>query len=170
MKTILLGILIIGFFEGCNKENDKACWQGWDIGGADALGILLCDKIKSEAEAEAQYPGYWFYRQGETKYCWRSVSGNQTFYWINMPESIKDKYVAGGVMGAFAKIECNSFCSCEWNEKHRSKLTGLYNPTKRITEVLFSSDSCTKITVGQIIIYRETSDSLITRELFKKQP
>lgn len=154
----------------CNKENGKACWQAFSSSGADINGLLLCDKTKSEAEAE--YPGSWFYRQGETKYCWRADKPGDSFYpqyLYGIPESMKTNMQ--NLWGySLTQINCSSFCRIKWLEKHRSKITGNYGPTLLYLETLVSTDSCSRLTLGRVITYRETTDSLITREVSEKNP
>ena len=129
----------------CNKNDDiplvtNPCWQAFSPLGADVNGLLICDKTK--AEAEAAWPQYWFYNSTETKYWWKAQQGaNPVFYAGNIPQSMADK--------------------------HKSKITGLYKPTLLYYETLFP-DSCSKLFVGKIVTYRETTDSLITREFSKK--
>lgn len=168
MKNILFVLIpSILLLSGCRKDG-KGCWQGWNvIGQEDATGILVCDETKSGAES--QFPGVWFYRQGETKYCYRTTSGSNTLYWANIPESIKDLYAANG-QGPFTKIDCSSFCRCTWLEKQKNKLNNQFGPTRQYIETLTTADTCSKLFIGRIIIVRETADSLITRELIDKKP
>lgn len=58
--NLLLLVSILFVFSNCRKDG-KACWQGFDPTGYDA--VLVCDKTKTEAEAA--FPQYWFYKQGE---------------------------------------------------------------------------------------------------------
>jgi hypothetical protein len=44
------------FFSQCGKDK-TGCWQGYDTSGADAPGLIVCDKTKSEVES--LFPGYW---------------------------------------------------------------------------------------------------------------
>jgi hypothetical protein len=168
MKVKLTLLLAIGIFQISCKKDGKGCWQAFDPLGYDATGLLLCDKTK--AEAEAAWPQFWFYRSGETKYCWREQLGTNSYYVWGIPQSMVNKYVETNGAYQFTKIDCSSFCVCQWYEKHRSKITGLYDPTLGIVETLSSTDSCSKLFVGRIIVVRETADSLITRELIKKDP
>ena len=154
----------------CNKNDDiplvtNPCWQAFSPLGADVNGLLICDKTK--AEAEAAWPQYWFYNSTETKYCWRAQQGaNPVFYAGNIPQSMADKMWASYGY-TYVKVDCNSFCNWQILEKHKSKITGLYKPTLLYYETLFP-DSCSKLFVGKIVTYRETTDSLITREFSKK--
>jgi hypothetical protein len=116
------------------------------------------------------HPNYWFYREGEKEYCWKVETGTSVYYTYEMPESIAKEYTALYSSYRFTKVDCNSFCRCEWHEKHKSKVTGLFGEVKLITETLLSADTCSKLSVGKIVVVRETSDSLITRELRKKVP
>jgi hypothetical protein len=164
LKSILLLGLII-FLSDCKKDG-KGCWQAFNPLGEDVLGLVLCDKTK--AEAEVAYPQYWFYRSDERKYCWLVQIGTDTTRAWGVPESMAKKMEE--VRGyRFSKIDCN-FCFCQWVEKHKSKITGLYIPASLITEFLLSPDSCSKLSVGKVVIVRETVDSLITRELINKHP
>jgi hypothetical protein len=165
-KLVLL-VCTIALFSHCNKDG-KACWQAFNPQGYDEPGLVLCNKTK--AEAEAAYPQFWFYRAGETKYCWEVQIGGNKYYAWDVPESIAQKQIEENGAYRFTKIDCHSFCHCEWYEKHKSKITALFNSTRLITETLVSADSCSKLSVGKVVIVRETADSLITRELVKKFP
>jgi hypothetical protein len=164
---LILFIVAITLFSDCKKDG-KDCWQGFDPQGYDAPGLVLCDKTK--AEAEAAYPQYWFYRSGEKKYCWRVQIGINTYYTWDVPESMAKKQTEYNGAYQFTKVDCGSFCFCEWNEKRKSKITGQVSPTITFAETIVSTDSCSKLSVGRIITIRETADSLITRELVGKHP
>jgi len=161
----LLGIMIP--LSSCTKES-KGCWQAFDPQGNNVPGLLLCDKTK--AEAETAYPQYWFYRSGEEQFCWQVQIGTNSYRTWGVPESIAKRYMEENGAYHFTKIDCKSFCYCEWNEKHKSKFTGLFGPTLFISETLLSTDSCSKLSAGRVVVVRETTDSLITRELVKKFP
>lgn len=170
MKNIIsfcIGIFFLLLFASCKKEK-VGCWQGYDPAGYKIPGLVVCNKTK--AEAEAMHPRYWFYKEGEKEYCWKMEVGSNISYVNEMPESIAQKYTANNGAYKFTKINCNSFCHCEWQEKHQSKITGLFNPTRITSETLLSADTCSKLFVGRVIVFRETADSLITRELKKKLP
>jgi hypothetical protein len=151
----------------CSK-NKKGCWQGFTP-FSNVQGLLVCDKTK--AEAEAAFPQYWFYNASESKYCWKvETQQSPTFYIRYGPRSMVDKwrFYYGGY--SFTKTDCNSFCI--WNvvhEKHKSKVTGLYGPTYLKSET-FTTDTCSKLYTGRIIVIRETTDSIITREFVEKIP
>jgi hypothetical protein len=166
LVNLCIGILFI-FLYSCKKDR-VGCWQGYDPAGLKIQGLVVCKKTKSEAEA--MYPRYWFYKEGEKEYCWRMEIGSNTYYVYEMPESITKKYMEYNGAYKFTKINCNSFCHVNWLEKHQSKTTGLFNPTKNIFETFLSADTCSKLNIGRIIVYRETADSLITREVWKKAP
>ena len=168
MKLKLTLLLAGAIFLSSCKKDGKGCWQAFSRMGYDVAGLLLCEQTK--AEAESTWPQYWFYRSGEKKYCWYVQLGTQNYYQWDMPESMAAKYEDTNGAYQFTKIDCNSFCSCEWYEKHKSKITGEFTPTYVITEILVSGDSCSKLSVGKIVVVRETSDSLITRELADKKP
>lgn len=163
--TIFLAVVVL--CTDCNKEG-KGCWQAFDPQGYNVPGLVLCDKTK--AEAEAAYPHYWFYRSSEIQYCWQVQIGTNTYRTWSVPESIAKRYEQENGAYHFTKIDCRSFCYCEWNEKHKSKITGSFGPTYFISETLLSADSCSKLFVGRVVVVRETTDSLITRELAKKFP
>jgi hypothetical protein len=167
MKLNLLLIITIAFLITSCKKDGKACWQAFDKSGGDATGLVICNKTK--AEAEAMHPEFWFYKQGEAKYCWKVVTPNSTSYTWDVPESMAAKMQEfWGI--SYTKVDCKSFCFLEWYEKHKSKITGFYGPTYLKQEYLFSPDSCSKLSVGKVVVFRETSDSLITRELARKGP
>ena len=165
VRRTLVSILLI--LTGCKKDG-KGCWQGFDPQGADAQGLILCDKTK--AEAESAYPQFWFYKQGERKYCWRVQIGSMVYNTWGVPESMAQRYMRENGAYQFTKIDCNSFCNIEWQEKHKSKITNQFGPTRVIVDTQLSADSCGKLFVGRVVVVRETTDSLITRELVKKAP
>jgi hypothetical protein len=154
----------------CNKTDDlpavtNPCWQAFDPLGTDVNGLLICDKTK--AETEAAWPQYWFYNAVETKYCWKAQQGtNPVFYAADIPQSMADKMWA--LYGySYTKVDCSSFCKWQIIEKRKSKITGLFTPNRLYVETLFA-DTCSKLFAGKIVIYQETTDSLVTREFFKK--
>lgn len=175
MKIHGMKILIISatlFVIGCGKSGDSTpapptnpCWQAFDPLGADVNGLQICNK--TQAEAEATWPQYWFYNAGEAKYCWRAQqSGGPVFYAGNIPQSMADKMWA--LYGyTYTKVDCSSFCKWQIIEKRKSKNTGLYVPNRLFVETLFA-DTCFKLFEGKIVMHQETIDSLITREFFKK--
>jgi len=166
LKLILFVTTII-LFSNCRKDS-KDCWQAFDPQGYDAPGLVLCDKTK--AEAEEAFPQYWFYKSGEKKYCWHVQIGINDYYTWDVPESMVKKYSEYNGAYHFTKVDCDAFCFCEWHEKRKSKITGLYSPTRFISETILSTDSCSKLFVGRVITISETADSLITRELVEKHP
>jgi hypothetical protein len=160
MRKLYVITLLVLFVTACKKQ--KNCWQGFE-GGQDVPGMVICDKSKSELET--MYPNTLFYIAGETKYCWKFQNGNQLSY-ATMPTSIAYK-VASTYGYILAKIDCGSFCRWRIYEKHKSKITGLYDPTRFYQET-YVTDTCSKLYVGKIVVYRETTDSLITREFVEK--
>ncbi|MDZ4793324.1 MAG: hypothetical protein SGI83_03515 [Bacteroidota bacterium] len=170
MKHILIFIAVIFLFiSSCSKENRKGCWQAFDAFALiDVNGNVVCDKTK--AEAEAQYPNFMFYRQGAAKYCWKIIAGSNTYYSPGIPEEIAAEFNQNGVW-QLSKVNCSSFCNVEWKEMHKSKRTGLYNPSRSIGETFLKNpDTCSKLFVNRVVTYRETTDSLITREVLSKEP
>lgn len=168
MKIKLLLFLGVIIFFNCCKKDGNGCWQAFSPQGFDVTGLVLCDQTK--AEAEAAYPQYWFYQSGERKYCWYVQFGNNKFYTWDVPESMAKKQIEYNGAYQFTKVDCGSFCFCEWHEKHKSKTTGQFGPTLLVTETILLPDSCSKLSVGRIVTIRETADSLITRELVEKHP
>ena len=168
MKLRLLcfaGIIFI--FNGCKKDG-KGCWRAFDPRYYAVTGIVVCKQTKTEAEAA--YPQYWFYKDGEREYCWQVEIGSSTSYAWGIPASMAQRQMQENGAYHFTKIDCNSFCTLRWFEKHKSKVTNQFGPTLAISEVILSSDSCSKLSVGRIVIMLETSDSLITREVDEKHP
>jgi hypothetical protein len=171
MRNILvffaIALIVLSSFS-CSKNKDKGCWQAFYPGGADVEGLILCDQTRSQAEA--QYPQYWFYDANEAKFCWDHVSSaGQHFLLRHVPTSMVEKMDDMNGASSIA-IDCNSFCV--WNrilEKHKSKVTGLFGPTRLYNET-FSADSCSTLFVGRVVVHRETADSLITREFMEKLP
>lgn len=160
-------LFLILFFTNCSK-NKKGCWQAYNPQGYDEPGLIICDKTK--AEAEAAYPQFWFYGSGESKYCWKVEIGGRTSYAWDIPMSMALRHMSENGAYVFTKVDCASFCTLEWHEKHKGKATNQFGPTRVITETILAADSCSKLTVGRVIVYRETNDSLITREVVKKFP
>ncbi len=167
IPKLIIAVCLILLFTSCRKDS-KGCWQAFDPQGADAQGLILCDKTK--AEAEAAYPLFWFYKSGEKKYCWKVQFSSNTSYRWGVPESMAERYMHENGAYRFTKTDCSSFCSIEWLEKHKSKTANQFGPTRFITETLLSADSCGKLSIGKVVVMRETADSLITRELVKKFP
>ena len=165
MRQIFL-IFIICTILSCSKDK-KACWQGFSPSGTDVRGLLVCDKTL--AEAEAQFPQYWFYNSKEKKYCWRVVDANgTTFYLRQVPISMTEKMKPFGGLNFYA-LDCNSFCIWTYHDKTRSKATGLYGPTRGRSEVYFG-DTCRTLYVGRTIVLHETADSIYTREFKENVP
>jgi hypothetical protein len=123
--TIGITFIVILLFAGCRKDG-KGCWQGYDPTGYKIPGLVVCGKTK--AEAEAMHPRYWFYREGEKEYCWKLEIGTNVSYAYEMPESIAKMYTEFNGAYKFTKIDCKSFCICEWLERHKSKITGEFGP------------------------------------------
>ena len=139
MKTLLLSFVIIIVFSNCKKA-DKGCWQSFDPGSyGDAPGLVLCEKTL--LEAQTAYQQYWFYRQGEEKFCWKVQIGSQVFYAGGIPTSMTLLYEKENGAYQFTKVNCQSFCVLEWHEKHKSKITGQFGPTRLVTETILSADS-----------------------------
>ncbi len=125
-KKLFSIVILLTVISSCKKESEKACWQAWDRGGFAMPGMQSCDKTLMEMES--QYPGYWFYKTTELTFCWRNTHNGNTLYWIDMPVSIKVRYVAEGLYNNFEKIECNSFCGCEWQVQDDNICGGLKSP------------------------------------------
>ena len=169
-NPLIILSVFASIFISCNKENQKSCWQAFSPSGFDVTGLTICDVTK--AEAEQRYPNYWFYKARETKYCWKAAKTSDPSYpqylW-GVPQSMKSNLESTyGYM--LSNVDCSSFCNLRWIERHQSKITGLYTANTLRAETLLSSDSCSRLTIGRVIVYRETSDSLITRELTDKKP
>jgi len=166
MKTTIL-ILIVLFAINCSKPVQEECWQAFDPMGYDVPGLIICGK--DIAEVEAEYPQYYFYSSVEPKSCWKGLnsSGSQVYLRF-VPLSMLEK-IFPDTYQDFQKVDCSSFCT--WTkivEKHKSKITGEFGPTRLYVES-FNADSCSKLFVGRIVVHRETTDSLITREFLERQ-
>lgn len=165
--------IVIAFFAllsvQCSKEG-KGCWMAFTSAGEDAFLNPLCDVTKKQAEA--QYPIYWFYRYGESKNCYKVTKANDPSYinyWWGIPGSMKSNMEqARGVI--LTKIECTSFCTLGWNEKHKSKSTGLIVNVNAYGETLLNADSCSKLYLGRIINLWETADSIAYLQLVNRFP
>jgi hypothetical protein len=170
MKKLLalMGVMFL-LYGSCKKDGGKDCWEAQDPSGAPVyFNPPLCNITKKEAEE--RYPNYWFYRAGTATNCYRVQFGASTYYVTNMAEEIAQKHMQVQPAYQFTKIDCSSFCNLEWYEKHKSKVTGNYGPTLVFNETLLNADSCSKLFIGRVVIIRETSDSLITREVIEKKP
>ncbi|MEQ1553978.1 MAG: hypothetical protein ABL929_07365 [Ferruginibacter sp.] len=162
MKKLILPLLFLTCISGKCKKDKSECWIAFDpVYGGDAYdGTKVCNKTK--AEAEALYPNYWFYSSNEPKYCFRLVNRGSVTYAGETAISMGDKlWTPLGV--TYTIIDC-SFCHWQLIEKRKSKITGFYNGNPRIIYETYFTDTCTKLTVGKIVNYIETTDSLITRE------
>jgi hypothetical protein len=170
MKKILTPIIIFICLTVSCKKNKNECWIAFNnASGTDALdGTQVCGG--TQAEAEALNPNYWFYSSLEPKYCWRliKVSTGAVSYSANsLTTSIAQRYyVPAGY--AITSVDCNSYCTWEFLQKRRSKITGLFNGGPRIMYETYVTDTCSKLFVGKVVNYIETTDSLITREYSKK--
>lgn len=126
MKYILLlfGFTVL-FSSSCSK-NGKDCWMAFSPQGQDAMINPICNATKKEVEA--QFPGHWVYRYGETKYCYRATKANDPsfiHYIWGIPGSLKGNVEKEyGVL--LTRVDCSSFCRLQWNEKHKSKITGFF--------------------------------------------
>ncbi|RYZ26452.1 MAG: hypothetical protein EOO10_15520 [Chitinophagaceae bacterium] len=151
----------------CTKEEDKnSCWQAFDPAGYDAQGLLFCDKTL--AEAQAQYPQFWLYNAAEGKFCWRTVSAQgYTSYARQVPESMMEKLKLQWALTA-SQVDCNSFCTWTYQDKFKSKTTGLFSPTRQSRET-YLADSCGKLYEGRMVVLKETADSIYTREFVRKE-
>jgi hypothetical protein len=164
LKILFTTALLFIFCMACKKDN-KACWQAFDWAGIDVRGLVICDK--TQEEAQAAYPQFWFYNSNEAKYCWRLQPANAgVSYTGNIPQSMADKmWAAFGY--TYTKIDCNSFCKWKIFEKSKSKITGFFQPVSLYYET-YTTDTCSKLFVGRVVTVRETTDSLITREFIEK--
>jgi len=166
MKNLLAAFLLITLFAGCKKDH-KACWQAFTFSGGNIPGLILCDKTR--AEAEAAYPGMWFYNTNEKKYCWQlqTPQGN-TYFVRQVPVSMTDRMKTDYGF-TFTKMDCNSFCTWTYHDKVKSKITNYYGPT-RVSVHTYLGDSCSQLYVGKVIVIKETTDSMYTREYVKVEP
>lgn len=170
MKQLLAAASLIFLLSASCKKDGKGCWQCFVSLGVDQFNPPLCDVTKKEAEE--RYPNCWFYRAGETKYCWKATkSGDPAYpkYVWGIPESMKTN-MENSHGYTLTKFECNGFCNLGWAEKHRSKATGQIIFYRGYNEVLLSADSCSKLYKGRIINIWETTDSLAYLELVNRYP
>lgn len=166
LSEIIFILIIFSSLLSCTKEKGN-CWQAFDPSGIDVTGLQICDKSKSQAEAA--YPQYWFYNSTETKYCWRvQTQQGTTLYMPPTPTSMIDMMRPYG-NNSFTKVDCNSFCKWKIIEKSQSKISGQYAPEKVIIETFGTTDTCSHLFTGKTVVFRETSDSLITRLFSEKQ-
>ena len=170
MKYILFVIFFFGLLSVQCSKNGKGCWMGFSPMGADAFQTPLCDVTKKEAEDK--FPQLWFYRYGETKNCYkvtRTNDPNYVYYWWGIPGSLKGKMEQAHAV-TLTQIYCSSFCFLRWHKKTKSKITGLFSPTRLYTETLVNADSCSKLYIGRTVTLWETADSISYLELFEKYP
>ncbi|HEX6427422.1 MAG TPA: hypothetical protein VF008_07030 [Niastella sp.] len=167
MKNLFAAFLLIALLPGCEKHDDeKACWQAFSPGGGDIPGLILCDKTL--AEAEEAHPGMWFYNANENKYCWQLQTPYGIAYIRQVPVSMADKMkTERGYTNT--KMDCNSFCTWTYYDKFKSKITNHYGPTKAHVET-YVGDTCSTLYVGRVIVIKETTDSIYTREYIKVEP
>lgn len=168
MKYLYTTLLLLCAFLSCTKEGEKEfCWQGFDPNGNDVPGLIVCGKTATEVQAE--YPLYWFYKVTEEKYCWQvQVAGLGIRYWRNIPVSMMEKMMARTGY-SYTKVPCTSFCNWQHLDRARSKTDGGYAPTRSGRET-YAADSCSKLYQGRVIVLRETTDSIYTREFWKQEP
>jgi hypothetical protein len=163
-KTILFIPLMLLFCSSCKKEK-KGCWQAYSEFGEVITGLEVCDKTKQEAEDSQPYR---FANTEETKYCWRvQPPGSNIYNMGDIPQSITDG-ISAKYGYVYTKVPCNSFCTWELVEKRKSKITNTYSPSRSLLET-FTTDTCSKLFVGKLVIYNETADSIITREFNTKR-
>lgn len=169
MKNLFAAFLLIALLPGCEKhDNGKACWQAFTFSSGSIPGLILCDKTL--AEAEEAYPGMWFYDTSEKKYCWQFQEQQQgkTKYARQIPVSMVDKLRT--LYGyQFTEMDCNSFCTWTYHDKVKSKITNYYGPTRQSFHT-YMGDSCSQLYVGRVIVTKETTDSIYTREYIKVEP
>ncbi len=98
-------------------------------------------------------------------FCWKLTDLNGSIlYARQIPASLINKF-SDRYHYNYSKIDCNSFCNWTIIEKSKSKVTGFYIPAREYRETF-----CNKLFVGRIIVYRETADSITTREFTKAEP
>jgi hypothetical protein len=133
------------------------------------MHLVWCSATKQKRKQKPPIRNTGFYKAAETKYCWKVQNGTRESYLWAIPKSIAEKYAQDrGLL--FTEVTCSSFCAIEWQEKHKSKVTNQFGPTRIVTENFASADTCSRLSVGRVVVVRETADSLITRELTKKFP
>jgi hypothetical protein len=169
MTRYIYLIILFSITWSC-KKSGNSCWEAVEAGtlAPVVFNPPLCDISKKTAEQ--RYPNYWFYRAGTATNCYKVVSSTNTTYMTNMAEEVMQKMVQAYPFYQVTKVDCGSFCNVVWLEKHKGKITGQYGPLREIHETLFNPDSCSRLTVGRVIIITETPDSLITREVKEKKP
>jgi len=160
MKHIVI-IFIVAIWSSisCKKENQKTCWNLVQNGGI--IPGQVCDK--SQKEMEEQFGNqYFFVRTSEPRYCWRfkQANNNTYYYGRDVTQSMIDKfYQPYGYESV--KVACNSFCTWEILLRSQSKITGQYLPT-RINRETYTTDTCTKLFTGRVVVTREAADSIFT--------
>jgi len=170
IEVCVLIFIILGGLSNCTKDGGKGCWVAVEAGtlAPVVFNPPLCDIKKKEAED--RYPNYWFYRAGTATNCYKVLFGSNTYYVTNMAEEVVQKITETTPAYQYIKMDCGSFCNITWLEKRKSKITGQYAPIHELFETLINPDSCSRLSVGRVIILSETSDSLITKEVKEKKP
>lgn len=169
MRKIFIIIACFLVFPYCSKDSGKHCWGAVDSGGNDVpFSPNPCGITKKEMQD--RFPNWWIYNADAPKYCWREQYPSGTGYTPNLAEAVIERrsQIIPGYTAS--KVDCSNFCNLEWREYHKSKITGSFGPTYAFRETLVNSDTCAKLFTGRVITIRETTDSLITRELIGRKP
>ena len=169
MKIISYCLVTGIFFITCKKDavEMKGCWDVYDPNGYEVIAVDRCDKTRTAVEI--MYPDSWIYSAAEQKYCYRAELNGIKFYIYGVPQLVIDRHKQLNSAIIFTRLlDCSSYCTLVWWERHKSKITNEYKPIKMIKETIESKDSCSKLRSGHIVVIRETLDSIITRELHLK--
>ena len=164
-NKLILSIIFICLFSSCKKENQKTCWNLVQNGGI--IPGQICDK--SEQEMQEQFGNqYLFVRTSEPRYCWRFKQANAIafFYRSDVTQSMINVFYQPFGYESL-KVPCNSFCNWEILMQSRSKITGQYRETSIMRET-YTTDTCTKLFTGRVVVTKETTDSIFTSTYSKE--
>lgn len=159
--------LVMILFSACKKEGDKKqCWYLLDLNGGQVGQV--CDKSKVQMESE--YTGsYYFYSTSDPTFCWKIQHPAQpVFYLRNIAQYPIDIALPASQGYSAVKVDCNSFCNWEHQDRRGNKNTGIFTFGIKKVES-FLPDSCTNIFAGKEVIIRETTDSVYYRKFIQKQ-
>ena len=164
-ENYILTFLFLLLVTSCKKENQKTCWNL--VQNGVIVSGQICDKSQKEMEAEFGSQ-YMFVRTSETRYCWRFREDNfrPYFYRREVTQSMVDNFWRPrGFEGV--KVSCNSFCNWQILMRAQSKNTGLYSQTWLLVET-YTTDTCTKLFTGRVVVTRETADTIYTSTYHKE--
>lgn len=149
------------------KEPDKKqCWFLINDQGFDQAEV--CDKTR--AEMDSAYIGlFFFYPATDPRFCWKiQQPASKDIFLRNKAQYAIEIAFPAALSYTVTKINCDSFCNWVYQDKRKNKHTGVFRFGIETIET-FLPDSCSKISVGQEVVIRETEDSVYTRKFIRKE-